>query len=108
MTDAICDALNNQNSVNCDKVKDCETTTTLSAFSISGTQICITYKDEDDEEWERCFDWDDIQNSSLDGIDPKCITDQETWDAMTYKERIQAIIDYACTCESVTTTTTLP
>lgn len=103
---AICANLNEQQSLDCEAVRNCETVTTLSAFSIEGTQVCITYMDEDRESFTRCFDWQDIQNTILDDVDPKCITSQEIWDEMTFTERIQAIIDYACTCEEITTTTT--
>jgi len=105
MTKVICDALGNQ-SFDCTDVKSCETLTSLSAFTVIGSQVCITYKDEKGISFERCFDWEDAQNSTLDNVDPRCITDQETWDAMTFPERIQAIIDYACDCEVITTTTT--
>lgn len=104
---AICAMLNEQQSLDCKQVKDCETLTTLSAFSVVGSEICITYTDENGNLTERCFDWEDLV-CPLDGTDPKCITDQETWDAMTCKEKMQAIIDFVCDdCESITTTTTI-
>lgn len=102
----ICLSIADQQSLDCQMVKDCETVTTLSTFSVNGTEICITYRDENGVSFERCFDIETIINNSLDGIDPKCITTQEIWDSLSYEERIQAIIDYACTCEEITTTST--
>lgn len=101
---AICANLSEQ-TLDCQKVKDCETVTTLSAFSVDGTEICITYTDEDRVPFTRCFDMTDL-DCPLDGTDPKCITTQEIWDDMTCKEKAQAIIDYGCDCESITTTST--
>lgn len=84
---------------NCEKFKDCEALTSLSAFSVDGTEVCISYKDENGVIVERCFDFGDIMNSSLDGVDPNCLMTQEEWDALSHLERIQAIIDYGCDCE---------
>lgn len=102
---AICANINEQQSLDCKAVKDCETVTTLSSFSVDGTEVCITYTDEDKVAHTRCFDMKDI-TCPLDDVDPNCITTQEIWDAMTCKEKMQAIIDYACSCEAITTTTT--
>lgn len=102
---AICEMLNEQQAIDCQQVKDCETVTTLSAFSVDGQEVCITYTNENGVATERCFDWSEIA-CPLDGTDPKCITDQNTWDAMNCTEKMQAIIDYLCSCEPVTTTTT--
>ena len=106
ITKVICKTLSSQTTINCDDVQKCETLTSLSGFTINGSEVCITYKDEKGISFKRCFDWGDVQNSTLDDVDPKCITSQEIWDAMSYTERIQAIIDFACDCEVVTTTTT--
>jgi hypothetical protein len=103
---AICASVSEQQSLDCEAVQNCETVTTLSAFSVVGTQVCVTFTDEDKVSFTRCFNWQDIQNSTLDDVDPNCITSQEAWDGMTFTERIQAIIDYACTCVEITTTTT--
>lgn len=104
----ICKFLNPSTTLNCDDVAKCETLTSLSAFTVDGTSVCITYKDENGTEFERCFDATDI---TMD-LDPKCIMSQEDWDLLSWKDKIQAIIDYACTCQqittSTTTTTTLP
>ena len=102
---AICFNLTDQ-TIDCQDIKECETITSLSAFSVVENEICITYTDEKGVSFTRCFDWEAIQNSKLDVVDPKCITSQEMWDAMSYTERIQAIIDYACTCQEITTTST--
>lgn len=103
---AICKYFDNQSELACADVTNCETVTTLSSFTINEGSVCITYKDEDKQEFTRCFSLDELYNDMLGEVDPKCITSQETWDAMTATEKIQAIIDYACTCEEITTTTT--
>lgn len=90
----ICDYINPDVPLNCDDVRSCETVTTLSAFTITGTQVCITYKDENNIEHNRCFDAADV---SLD-LDPKCLMSQSAWDLLSWKEKIQAIIDKACVC----------
>lgn len=104
ITKVVCEAINSS-SLECSDVTKCETLTSLSAFSVNDTEICITYKDENGTSFKRCFDFDDILNDSLDEVDPKCITSQEIWDNMSYKERVQAIIDFACDCVPITTTT---
>lgn len=98
----ICEFLNPSTTLECDDMKKCETLTSLSAFRMDGSEVCITYKDENGVSIERCFD---MAEASL-VLDPKCIMSQEDWDELTWNEQIQAIIDYACTCQEITTTTT--
>lgn len=93
-------------SVSCEEVRDCETLTTLSEFTQTDTEICITYTDEDEVSVTRCFDIDTIINDSFEDIDPGCIATQDAWDSMTYTEKIQALIDTVCNCCPATTTTT--
>lgn len=97
MVKVICDKIAATDD-DCDKFKECETVTKLSAFSVSGGEVCITYTDEDGVEFTRCFTIENTLNSVLDDIDPMCIASQEDWDSWTYKERIQAIVTFACTC----------
>ena len=106
ITKVICQTLTSQTTIDCEDIKNCETVTSLSGFSVQGTEVCITYKDEKGISFVRCFNWNDVQNSTLDDVDPRCITSQEIWDDMSYAERIQAIIDFACDCAITTTTTT--
>lgn len=90
----ICKFINPTVPLNCDDVKKCETLTTLSAFTVDGSEVCITYTDENGQSHERCFSISDIKPQ----LDPKCIMSQEDWDLLTWEEQIQAIIDYACDC----------
>lgn len=98
----ICSFISPSTPVDCNEVKRCEILTTLSAFSISGSEICITYTDEEGTPWERCFDIAEIGLP----LNPKCIMSQEDWDLLTWEQQVQAIIDYACNCGFTTTTTT--
>ena len=54
VTFAICTALKNF-TVDCDDIKECETLTSLSEFTVTDDQVCITYIDEKGEESVRCF-----------------------------------------------------
>lgn len=102
---AICVMLNEQQTLDCKQVKECETLTTLSSFSVEDTEICITYTGENGIAVTRCFDWTQIA-CPLDDVDPKCIMSQEDWDLLTCQEKMQAIVDYACYCGTNSTTTT--
>lgn len=50
---AICE---NKQTVTCEDLTDCETLTSLSAFSVVGDNVCISYKDENGVTVQRCFD----------------------------------------------------
>jgi hypothetical protein len=102
MAKVICKFINPTVPLDCNSVKNCETLTSLSAFTVDGSEVCITYTDENGTAVTRCFDMNDV---GLD-LDPKCIMDQEDWDLLSWRDQIQAIIDYACTCQQHTTTTT--
>jgi hypothetical protein len=82
----------------CERVKECETVTSLSDFSVTGTEVSITYKDEQGVSVTRTFDASQIVNNTLNDIDPGCLTDQTTWDSLTFEERIQLLIDSHCNC----------
>lgn len=95
-------------SVDCAKVKECETITSLSNFEIDGSEVSIQYKNESGVTVTRTFDAADIVNRSLDNVDPSCLTDDTTWSNMTYLERMQLFVTEHCDCCSTTTTTTTP
>lgn len=95
-------------SVDCAKVKECETLTSLSEFTIDGSEVSIQYKDENGVTVTRTFDAAEIVNQSLDNVDPSCLTDETTWSNMTYTERMQLFVTAHCDCCSTTTTTTIP
>ncbi len=96
IANVICKFLNPTVPLNCTDVKKCETLTTLSAFSISGSQVCIDYTDENGSTVHRCFNMAEVGLN----LDPKCIMSQEDWDVLTWEQKIQAIIDYSCSCQS--------
>lgn len=98
-------------SVDCDTVTECETLTSLSEFTQEGTQICITYTDEDGVSTERCFDIETTINEQLEQVDAGCITTPTLWNQMSLTDKFQSIIDTICSCcpsTSTTTTTTEP
>lgn len=96
--------------VNCDKVKECETVTSLGNFevdTVDGSQVCIKYTDELGVEVNRCFDFEDVINSSLDNVDPQCLMTMEAWQSASLTEKWESIIEKVCTeCGAETTTTT--
>ena len=99
--------------VDCEQVRECETLTSLSEFTQEGTEICITYTDEDGVSTERCFDMAETINNFFDttNIAPGCITTPTVWDTLTVDQKFQALIDTICSCcpsTSTTTTTTIP
>lgn len=94
--------------VTCADVQACETVTTISEWIINGTEVCITFTNEEGVAIERCFDVENILNQQLNNgnIDPGCITTPTVWDSLTYTEKFQALIDTMCNCCPTTTTTT--
>ena len=108
IVNVLCSAIEKDKIVNCSKINDCETVTYLSTFEKNRCEIKIKYTDERGVERTRSFNYCDIITSLLDEVDPKCITDQETWNGWTMSEKIQSIIDKdeECNCCTTTTTTT--
>lgn len=94
--------------IDCEDVKACETVTTISEWTINGTEVCIKFTNELGVEVERCFDVENILNEQLNNgnIDPGCITTPTVWDTLTYTEKFQALIDTVCNCCPTTTTST--
>lgn len=82
----------------CNTVKECETVTTLSNFTINGTVVSIQYKNEAGVTVTRSFDAAQIVNETLDDIVPNCLTSEETWESLTLAERLQLLIDSHCNC----------
>lgn len=97
LTTILCE-INEGSTVDCEKVKDCETVTSLSNFSISGSVASTIYTDENGVSYTRSFDVSSILNNELSDLDPNCLTDDTTWSNMSYKERIQLLIDKHCDC----------
>lgn len=65
IADAICRKLDEKYSLKCEDVKDCETLTSLSAFSVVGTTVSISYKDENGVTVTRSFDIEDVILSDI-------------------------------------------
>lgn len=109
IANVLCEFQSSIQTPDCNKVKECETLTSLSDFVIDGNSVCITYKDENKVSVERCFDVTEILNNSVNDIDSGCVASSTSWNGMSYLEKFQAIIDTLCNCcPSVTTTTTIP
>lgn len=87
-----------KSNVTCDDVRECETVTSLSEFTVDGSQISITYTDEDSVAIERTFDLDQVLSNQLEDIDPGCLTDDTTWSNLSYQDKIQLLITSHCDC----------
>jgi hypothetical protein len=82
----------------CNTVKECETVTTLSDFTVNGTTISIQYKNEAGVTVTRSFDAETIINEVLDDIDPACLATEEEWESLTFLQRMQLLVDKQCSC----------
>src|SRR5688572_21514820 len=98
-----------ENNIDCEDVINCQTVTSLSEFTVSGTNVCISYTDENLVTVNRCFDFEDVLNSTLDEVDPQCLMTQAQWNVLSYTQRWQAMVTKVCeecTGEITTTSTT--
>lgn len=89
----------------CEGVKDCETTTFLSDFTVEGNEVSISYTNERNTR-TLSFDVVELIDNALDIVDPKCLASIEDWAEMTYVERLQLLLDAQCECCTTTTTST--
>lgn len=94
----LCEINSSQNTVSCEDVKNCETLTSLSEFSVNETQISIQYTGEDGVTVTRSVDISSVLNNIFDDLDPECLTDITTWQNLSFKEKLQLIIDSHCNC----------
>lgn len=101
---ALCYTLNVQ-PLDCQGVRNCQTLTSLSPFTLNGSELSITYINEKGTIKTSTLDLSPAIEASLDDIDPSCLMSQGAWDALSHAERIQAIIDGHCNCCPTTTTT---
>lgn len=60
IVNTICKAIDDKYTLKCEDVRDCETLTSLAAFEIDGTNVCIKYKAENGVTVTRCFDIADV------------------------------------------------
>lgn len=77
-----------------------ETVTTLSDFYIeenTSSTVCIDYTDEKGVISKRCFDPAEIMNQQLNLLNPRCVISEEIWVTLTYAEKIDLLINRACT-----------
>lgn len=98
LTEILCQIKAEKQEPDCQTVKDCETVTSLSPFTVNGTIVSIQYKDEKGITVTRSFDTSQILNESLNDIEAVCLTDEVTWESLSFAERIQLIINTVCNC----------
>lgn len=106
LTTLLCQIKEEKEEVDCNKVKSCETLTTLSDFTVNGSTVSIKYTDENGLLVTRSLDISALLNSTLDDLDPNCLATPTEWNDLSYKERVQLLIDSHCECCSTSTTTT--
>jgi hypothetical protein len=94
----LCQIKEDKESVDCNKVKECETVTSMSDFTVSGTTVSIKYTDENGTQVTRSFDAGAVVNGTLDDLDPNCLASPEEWNSLSYDQRIQLLIDAHCAC----------
>jgi hypothetical protein len=106
ISESICKVFDDFNKNRCEAIEECETVTFFSEFKRNGSEICVTYMDEDEISYERCFDFENIINSLLDNLDPKCLAPISVWKNLSFSDRIQLMINTACNIPSNTIFTT--
>jgi len=96
--------------ITCDAIRDCQTLTTFSAFTLQGTTVTVKYTNEKGSVQTSDFELTvPIQEVGAD-LDGDCIIFEENF---LLSDKIQAIIDAYCLCcpapttTSTTTTTTI-
>lgn len=98
LADILCQVREERESVDCNDVKECETVTSLSDFTVNGTTVSIKYTNEAGVQVTRSFDAGAIVNGTLDELNPNCLASPSEWNALSYDERIQLLIDAHCAC----------
>lgn len=98
LTAILCLIKESKQEPDCQKVKECETVTTLSDFTVNGTVISIQYKNENGVIVTRSFDATQIINETLNDLNPNCLATEEQWASLTLSQRIQLLIDSHCDC----------
>lgn len=92
----LCEIYKDRTVLDCQEVRNCETLTSLSPFTVEGTSLCITYKDENGVETKRCQDMLGVLTAATNTVDPKCVATPEEWANMNYTQRIAAIENFKC------------
>lgn len=101
---ALCLTFQN-NAITCVGIRDCQTLTSLSAFTIKGTEVSISYINEKGTVKLSTFDLEEAVNSPLD-IEENCIITSPSVEDAPLIEQLQVLISAFCECCPSTTTTT--
>jgi len=96
ITKAICDGLKTRD-LGCE---NCEIVKIISPFYLNQDGLCVSFRDENNEYSTSCFGINDILTDLTNDVNPGCLMTQEEWNALPFPDRVQAIINYRCTCES--------
>lgn len=105
LTEVLCLIKDDKAQIDCDKVKECETITTLSDFSYEGSVVTITYTNEAGVAVNRSINLENLLNRLLEDVDPSCLTSPEVWASLSFIQKISLIISSQCTCCSGPVTT---
>lgn len=87
--------------ITCKGVRNCQTLTSFSAFTIQGTEVSISYINERGTVEKSTFDLEAPINSAGEDLDNNCLSSFDT----PLSGIIQIIIDAYCECCPTTTTT---
>lgn len=94
----LCQIKTDKQALDCQVVKDCETITSLSEFTVDGSITSIVYTDENDVSYTRTFDVSSILDNLMNTIDPSCLMSEEDWLNLNFVGKFQAIVDAHCEC----------
>jgi len=95
LTEILCQIKEDRKHPTCTEVKECETVTSLSEFTVTGSVVSIDYTDEKGVTYTRSFDLESVFDIDLDG---NCLTTPTIWSNLSFTERIQLLIDRQCDC----------
>lgn len=87
----------------CTDIRDCQTVTSLTTFTVVDDKICVSFVDERGVVVKRCFTASQFTDE-INETDGLCI--DSDWNIFSSKEKWQSIIDKVCNCCNPTTTTT--
>jgi hypothetical protein len=88
----------------CIDIKKCQTVTFISGFEYKDGKLIITYIDENGVSTKSTVDISITLDNLLADVSLTCLP--EDWTSLSFKDKVQFIIDNHCTCCPPTTTTT--
>lgn len=94
----LCQIKEDKQNPECDVVKDCETVTTLTDFTVEQTTAVTTYTDENGVSYIRRFNVALILDNLMNQLDPGCLMSEEDWLNASYLTKFQTLIDSHCDC----------